>query len=292
MKSTLNKKKSHGYIYPFQGNNPIYMNTKAKNLISAQKVNYHKKYSFANIQRTERSNSNNFAMPNQNMYNTAKNPPKPKGPLLFKSTGYDTELRNNKKIHYFNNNGENYQPKAALNHTSVFLNKSGKFEDLLLYDEVPDENVDESSLSRVSDKIVGRGSITNKLNKFFDSPFQSSNKNDKNIQIKSFYKTNANFISVNLESPLQNPFRNFQRGVASSGYAPPNGLGNKKKKGVSFIQRSYQNIDSNCVFTDRISNKFIKIINECYQKKKKNIIKVNLIIFTLFLGIQISCKSV
>lgn len=75
-------------------------------------------------------------------------------------------------ILHFNNRGTQETPRTALNHASVFLNKNRNVQNQN-QDDVPDEDVDEKSLSRVSDTIISRGSVTNNLNKSMQSPFAS-----------------------------------------------------------------------------------------------------------------------
>ena len=80
--------------------------------------------------------------------------------------GYDKNSQDKgKKIVHFSNREWQRFPKMALNHASVYLdNKFGVVEDKLqTSDEIPDENVDERSLSRVRESLISRGSITNKL---------------------------------------------------------------------------------------------------------------------------------
>ena len=84
----------------------------------------------------------------------------------FKTATYD---RNNpdkgkKIVHFSNREGQRF-PKMALNHAAVYLdNKFGIKEDKNVgNDEIPDENIDERSLSKVRDSLISRGSITNKL---------------------------------------------------------------------------------------------------------------------------------
>lgn len=90
--------------------------------------------------------------------------------VVVNSKNHAKRHARNKMILHFNNRGTQETPKTALNHASVFLNKNRNFEN---QDDVPDEDVDEKSLSRVSDTIISRGSVTNNLNRSMESPFAS-----------------------------------------------------------------------------------------------------------------------
>jgi hypothetical protein len=109
----------------------------------------------------------------------------------------------NKMILHFNNRGTQGTPRTALNHASVFLNKNRSIEDHN-HDDIPDENIDETSLSRVSDVIMGRGSVTNKLNKSMDSPFSSKLVSRKNA-LEYAFKGSANFANIDLASQESSP---------------------------------------------------------------------------------------
>jgi hypothetical protein len=122
------------------------------------------------------------------------------------STKYQPKKQvKNKMILHFNNRGAHETPRTALNHASVFLNRNIHIEDQN-HDDIPDENIDETSLSRVSDTIMGRGSLTNRLNrlnKSMDSPFSSKLANRK-ITLGYAFKGSANFANVDLASPVSN----------------------------------------------------------------------------------------
>lgn len=66
----------------------------------------------------------------------------------------------------FSNHTNLGNPKMALNHTSVFLKKNN-FQLLENSDDdVPDEEVDANSLSRIKNTVLSRESITSNLKKF------------------------------------------------------------------------------------------------------------------------------
>jgi hypothetical protein len=92
--------------------------------------------------------------------------------VVINSKNHGKNQPRNKMILHFNNRGTQETPRTALNHASVFLNKNRNVQNQN-QDDVPDEDVDEKSLSRVSDTIISRGSVTNNLNKSMQSPFAS-----------------------------------------------------------------------------------------------------------------------
>lgn len=246
------------------------MGQKIQNQFSGVKINKRK---FTCDLHHENIKSN-FNLTSHSMLSTFQNIPKEKSPLLFKSGGLDTQrrIKFQKKLNFNNYKMKSY-PKTALNHTSVFLNRTGNFEDILLLDEVADENVDESSLSRVSDKIVERGSITNKLNKSLVSPFNSSH-NRKHSFRENVYKPNSNYITVNLNSPSKNPFKNYKGSIISSGYSPPVRFGNRRETRENIISRLNYNAIGNRAIIDRISERFMRIADKLQKKKKMELIQV------------------
>jgi hypothetical protein len=96
----------------------------------------------------------------------------------FDKTPYSSNKTSNyssKKVVHFSNRDEKVYPKMALKHSSVFLDNNKRV--LKNFDpndeDVPDENLDGRSISRVSDSMISRGSITNRLalNSSMESPF-------------------------------------------------------------------------------------------------------------------------
>ena len=84
----------------------------------------------------------------------------------FKNSPYDKNSQDFGKriVHFSNREGQRF-PKMALNHAAVYLdNRCGIVEEKTsTYDDIPDENIDERSLSRVRESLISRGSITGKL---------------------------------------------------------------------------------------------------------------------------------
>jgi hypothetical protein len=84
----------------------------------------------------------------------------------FKNSSIDKHSQDFGKriVHFSNREGQRF-PKMALNHAAVYLdNRFGTLEEKNSNnDDIPDENVDERSLSRVRESLISRGSITGKL---------------------------------------------------------------------------------------------------------------------------------
>ena len=183
-------------------------------------------------------------------------------------------------------------PKTALNHTSVFLNKTGKFENLMeSYDEVPDENVDETSLSRVSDKIVSRGSITNRLNNKVDSPYKNT-PTRSSFGMKTFSK--SNFLSINLDSPANSPYckNKKNRGIILSNYAPPMKMSQERRKfSGNFQQRSFQNRELDNTIKEVMNERITRMAIKLQDERNKNIINV-FVILNLIIAIKTSSCTV
>ena len=105
--------------------------------------------------------------------------------------------RNTKKVFLFSNRKHTINPKMALNHTSVYFNKSktrGRSPYDITEDDIPDENVDKRSLCRVRSKILQRESITGNLMSYVPSSGYATNIADRKGSIQ--FKQNMKYNSV------------------------------------------------------------------------------------------------
>lgn len=125
----------------------------------------------------------------------------------FDKAPYSSNLSSNyntKKVVHFSNRDEKVYPRTALKHSSVFLDPNRRV--LKNFDpndeDVPDENIDGRSFSRVSDSMISRGSITNRLalNSSIESPFSCSfTAQRKRDQMPPMYKSVANFQQIKID---------------------------------------------------------------------------------------------
>ncbi|CAI2363329.1 unnamed protein product [Moneuplotes crassus] len=148
-----------------------------------------------------------------------------------------------------------------------------KLQDLSQCGDVADENVDERSLSRVSDRIVNRGSITNKLHNSFENIFNAPRNSLK--QKQSYFKlTSANLIQVNLDCAEKGPVDPRPQGIVSKNYFPPMRVNNTMSRiGGSFSQRLSQSNGSYEADTELKQKKLLYFSQKLMKLKKKKLIK-------------------
>lgn len=185
-----------------------------------------------------------------------------------------TEKHSKGKKFQFVNVNLGGQPRAALNHTSVFLSRGARADPN--DDEVADEGIDERSRSRVSDRIVNRGSITNRLSNSFDQRLHKP-RNSVKQKYPMVGVMGVDLVKVNLDSPVKSPTNQPPPGLVSLNYKPPVKFEKVRSQGGNFTQRSHQNRGINEAMNSIVNNELKNLFNRYIDKKNFKFFQVNLL---------------